>query len=273
MQIGVLELLAQSLSYCYGKLERGLRTMVPRDVLVKPCILQAGNASCTFSATEQACDSLSCDFINQVGNEFPYIIVHECPDQASANVRKVLATRAKLDGRVMHSWTSCTVHAAQRIVVTGTQEDRLIGDIHAIAFTCNLTSNREKLLAALRRLVFAELHIVYAEPDPAWRRHSAAVLNASLLRQTNRIRGSLGGGRAVLESHEAERRRETKQKILKYLNGDIRHDCCRHYEVFSRTQASSQPITIYVYMFTLLYPLPCLIYFAKPNARVIVLAI
>jgi hypothetical protein len=124
----------------------------------------------------------------------------------------------------------CAAHSAHRVVATATKEDDIIGDIHAVQFTCSLTTQREASLMKFRALVYDELEIHHTPADPRWLLHTTRVIDAAVLRKRN-VLGCVSEGESFLVSPDYSTRLETRNKVLTFVNGDIRENRCQHHEV------------------------------------------
>eukprot|EP00969_Alexandrium_andersonii_P227165 10032861-Alexandrium_andersonii.AAC.1 len=66
----------------------------------------------------------------------------------SANKRAQRATAASLPGNVFYYAGSRAVHCAHRAVESSTDKAKLIGGVHAVAFSAGLVTHQEMLLRA-----------------------------------------------------------------------------------------------------------------------------
>ena len=64
------------------------------QVICHPQLLQRANASVTHSAVEAACPALSAQGIRDLLQQKRFVVVHDCPDNASANARRQHQVRA-----------------------------------------------------------------------------------------------------------------------------------------------------------------------------------
>ena len=87
-----------------------------------------------------------------------------------------------------------------------------------------------------RALVFAELEIHETPPDPLWQWHTRRVIDAAVLRNRN-VSGCVSEGDSFLLGPDYETRLATRNKVLTFVNGDIRENRCQHHEVGCCTSA------------------------------------
>eukprot|EP00959_Pyramimonas_sp_CCMP1952_P141390 2959231-Pyramimonas_sp.AAC.1 len=79
----------------------------------------------------------------------PYVLVNEQPDAHSANLRKVAKSSLDLPSNCFHVAGKCSSHQIQRCIEIN--EERILGDVHAIAFSCACPSVQNKLQVALKK--------------------------------------------------------------------------------------------------------------------------
>lgn len=107
-----------------------------------------------------------------------------------------------MDGALFSPY-GCSAHKVHRIVVTACGEDRVLGDIHAVAFSASLTANRVALQNALWKLL-GGLRISYDPPDPAWEQHKKAIFSHTMRRTPEHVRGALCDGEAMFAARGAD---------------------------------------------------------------------
>ena len=82
-----------------------------------------------------------------------------------------------------------------------------------------------------RALVYDELEIHQTPPDPRWLLHTTRVIDAAVLRKRN-VLGCVSEGESFFVSPDYSTRLETRNKVLIFVNGDIRENRCQHHEVW-----------------------------------------
>jgi len=120
-----------------------------RSVLSPPCILTHCNASTLHTGIDRVAPVCKQENIEHITNGKPYVM-HEVPDGHKANKRKTLNTAKNLPPHGFHSTYSCCVHVSHLIIEEGTDEKKLVGDIHAVQFISHVTSIFNRSVAAAR---------------------------------------------------------------------------------------------------------------------------
>ena len=124
----------------------------------------------------------------------------------------------------------CAAHLLNNIVTKTVGETLSIGNIHAVQTVLSLTSKRNQLMKAVRQMIDEELLIVYGDVPDIFQDHAQCVLQRTLLRTLEYVRGSIGNGwRLSLGSCKA--RRVAFKQLLTFCNGDLRHKRFTHIEV------------------------------------------
>ena len=219
LRYGTLELLAQG-GACHAMRPSG--EFVGYRPFCKPLILQAGNASCIYNGTESEIPALSVAGIQELSQSCPYTIVNEQPDAAAPNRRKqAKSAAATVPANVFFVRGECAAHQGHRCIES--REATVLGDIHAIAFSCSSPHIQHKLQVELKTLI-AKAVYVPGEPNAEHRRLNELVVKHCLLRRRSCIAGDpdaafVGG----LED-------ENTQAFLRFWNGDwsrpvITHTC------------------------------------------------
>ena len=229
MLYGHLEVFAQKVSihYCQGA---DSDIVMQKAIPCPPRILQKANASCYLNAVRSAQPELCGEGLVELCRHQKVVLYTEAPDSASSNVRMSLETAARLPSNCLHTWAPCGCHQVHRVMVIATQEEAIIGDVHAIAVACSSLSHQAKLLAAARRLVDEEFDWLHTPPHPAAYAHHSAVLDESLFRTSTVIRGRLVNGISEKPARDEARIQECKLALLAMANGDwtrprLQHHC------------------------------------------------
>ena len=113
-------------------------------VFGRPLVLQAGNASCIYDATEGVCDGLlGNDSLADAVSGVDCAIVQEQPGACSSNKRKKAKSVQERCEKLLSVNGDCACHQCQRIVED--RERASIGDIHSLAFTGSIVSFQNQL--------------------------------------------------------------------------------------------------------------------------------
>lgn len=209
--------------------------MLTRDILVPPRIIQNTGASTVYAAFNKGVPQLSVDSITELCADLKYILIAECPDNASSNKRKMYATAARLPANALMIIGGCVVHHAQRAV--NAIGGKVIGDLYSAKFLTHLNSHYAHLFRTLRKLVDEELLViprrnVREEDVRQWEVHTAGVMSHTTLRKQLHTRGRLTGlGVGFSAGGDAHPLEGAVAKLLAFCNGDIRVQRCIHIEV------------------------------------------
>jgi hypothetical protein len=195
-----------------------------------PVFLEKGNASTIHSAVESACGSLSIENLVEL-SERTVVLYDETVDCGKPNLRRrgfvSFKTRACPDLLYQRS-LGCTVHLLNRLVTKVIGESRTVGDVHAVQYVLRIASKRNSLIRALHLLVCDELVVVHAAPPPEYLAHTSAVISHTIARTVEHVRGRVDNGFAVSPAKN-KKPFASRQKLLQFLNGDIRALTVTHY--------------------------------------------
>ena len=218
---GVLEVMASTVGLHW---QEG-KTFHSKQLHCPPCILARASASCIYRALEEFPAELSIDGIRTLAARMHVVLVHEVPDGCSANNRKKAKTASEMPANALYIPASCTAHASHRIVVAATRESEVVGDVHAIAFTCTLASHHAGMLRVLQDIINEELMWHQAEPLPEWEEQIETIMSHTICRDAEHICGKLLHG-DCLPSLGPSPRQATRSaraaKVRQFLNGDPR---------------------------------------------------
>ena len=217
-QIGTLELLAQGTTCRWmtgaGELH-GFR------VLCRPKILQTGNASCIYEATESECPELSSSGLEKVCKACPYALVDERPDAHSANHRKKAKSVASTPSNCFHVLGTCAGHQCHRIIMNNEKE--VCGDVYAAAVACSNTHHADSLQQALR------VHLQRAVRIPGAPPQEYASKNALIVKHTLLRREHCKSGVDLEDDESWEPTKKHVKQFLFFWNGDWKSSIVQHY--------------------------------------------
>eukprot|EP00959_Pyramimonas_sp_CCMP1952_P155498 3253054-Pyramimonas_sp.AAC.1 len=144
---GILELFAQSCSVSFNQFD----TPFHYEYLISPQIVMRSNASCIFNAFEKGCAPFDLQRIIEIGRKIKLLIVHEIPDSAGANAKKKKFYSKQLPGNCLYDgYRGCAAHKVHNIAKNATNEEQLIGDVHAISVIEGKPGHRSALHRKLR---------------------------------------------------------------------------------------------------------------------------
>lgn len=227
-KFGVLEIFGQRHSIAFQD-EDGLE--VNQHIVTRPFVLMAGTASCIFRAEQLGAEQINFNALFQIARSVPAIMVFECCDHCKANKRKVkrcadLVAAADAPGNLYYKSSSCGSHDCHTIISEYNHEAQIIGDIHAVEYIAHLPSLYNMIVAGVHRFLLNNLVIHEdIEPPDDYRRHTAAILDMSLMRMRLHVRGNMDDDPFDLTnaSWVAEKDDACKQ-VLDLFNGDVRLD-------------------------------------------------
>jgi len=231
LSFGVLEVMAQRASVHWAtRLSDDVPLVHNHEIICPPVVLQRANASCIHSAVEQAVAELSIPGIKQYLEKKRFCLLHDCPDNASAMKRRQAKLIKELSGTpgAFVNTMGCCAHKVHRVAVTSTEEEKFLGDIHAVAFSASLPGHCNTLQQALLAWVDT-VEISHVPPDPAWEVQKRAIISHTLKRREDRVRGALLDGEAFKDAHDD--REDSFEALLRYVNGDTREPTLVHHEV------------------------------------------
>ena len=174
MRWGVLELFAQGIT-CHQVLNSGITNAF--RVFCAPSILQRGNTSCIYAATEKASESFTVERLMALSSQLSWLVLNEIPDACKPNLRKKIAIEDKLKGckNVLHVGCTCMAHQVHRIVEKN--ERWSIGNIHAIWFSASQACMQNLLQMALWRFL-KKVQVVPGSPPEKFARRNRAIMMA-----------------------------------------------------------------------------------------------
>ena len=162
---GVVELLAQR-TEVYSMYSNGVSAK--ESVIVAPRIVQSTGSSVTFDAVDP--HGFSIHDLNLAARKAhvshhmlitylffgkqqhdeklyveknknrlkAYVIMVDTPDKASSNRRLMAEKSSRYNERVLYDQSPCAVHGLHRIIYKSIDEEKQVGDVHAIHFSCSL---------------------------------------------------------------------------------------------------------------------------------------
>ena len=168
--------------------------------------------------------------LNELSQSVRFVLVCEVPDHASANWRKIAFSATKFGPRVLFAPIGCGSHRVHRIIAITLKEDDWVGNIFAVQLVAQVPSHYSRLVRVLRELVEEELIVVLGPPDEAWVQHAKDIVDHTLLRTRNFIRGRLDGGASLFELRGDAELAARGEKLSRILNYDARINqighCC-----------------------------------------------
>ena len=221
---GVVELLGQLCSIHFDALEQGLHVDVNWDLLMSPRILERCNSSTLFSAVFGSGGITSVATLLKMSVHVRFIIVQQCPDMVSSNIRASAHLASLLPRNIFHTPDFCSAHRLHRIIAAVSQENKLAGDVHAITYSCTITGNHEKMLQAWHTMVESgHCQRFMGEPCDEWRDFSLDIWLHTKARQHAVIRSAVDGlGESLLPSSELDVILDKGRTFLCFWNGDPR---------------------------------------------------
>jgi hypothetical protein len=228
---GTVELFAQSIELCYDDASGATHY---REVIVPPMLLQNGGASCFYTGVEKASPALSnASFL--LWNLTRFMLLHENPDNVSANVRKLHFTASVLPEFVLMVLGGCTAHRISRIGEILFEVADLCGDIYSLAFVSQVPSYFNRMQRACWQLICEDLLIIDGNVfplDPRWKEFTMQVLKMTRARGLEFVRGQIdGAGEPFTEAPGLAKLEKVFETLSSILNGDIRSRRMVHIEV------------------------------------------
>jgi len=246
-KFGILEVFGQRHSIAFQD-EDGLE--VNQHILTRPFVLMAGTASCIFRAEQMGAEQINFNALFQIARSVPAIMVFECCDHCKANKRKVrrcadLVAAADAPGNLYYKSSSCGSHDCHTIISEYNCEAQIIGDIYAVEYIAHLPSLYNKIVAGAHRFLLGNLVIIEdIEPPDAYRRHTAAILDMSLMRMHLHVRGNMDDASDLTNDDWVAEKDDVCKQVLDIFNGDVRLDqpeCFREKGV-SRVEVCNQMV-------------------------------
>ena len=151
-------------------------------------LLARSNASCTYSAVEDAIKPFGSQGVRQISEACPCAYVGEAPDDAASNKRKKENSRLDCSDNTGFVGSKCGGHQGHRVVES--RHKKLVGHVHAVRVSAVAPSNQAMLQSALVQLLDKSNFIV-GKPDPMFYKHNLLVVKHTLLRREMFTRGSL----------------------------------------------------------------------------------
>lgn len=140
----------------------------------------------------------------------PYLLVNENPDAHPANSRKIAKSSLGLPKNCFHVGGKCGAHQVQRVIELN--EEPILGDVHAIAFSGACPSLQNKFQAGLKR-VLQSLVYVRGQPDPHQAQQHELIIKHTMRRKSSCVAGDPDApGLVELDEHA--------RCFLKYWNSD-----------------------------------------------------
>ena len=218
---GIMELWASWFELHWQTLDlQGHLVTHTRKYMTRPLILERGNASTTHEALERVAPEFATDALNAFTEQLQnWFLVHESVDSCPANARMQFFMAAKYNEWVLSCRLPCLGHKLHGAVSRSTEEEKLIGDVHAVHFVQSIASRRRETHRGLTKLIDDELLLVPGVlPDPAFAVRSLMILRQTVLRFEEHVRadcsGSKTGSKEVLD--------QVAQDLVRFLPGDWR---------------------------------------------------
>ena len=191
---------------------------------MSPRILERCNSSTLFSAVFGSGGITSVATLLKMSVHVRFIIVQQCPDMVSSNIRASAHLASLLPGNIFHTPDFCSAHRLHRIIAAVSQENKLAGDVHVITYSCTITGNHEKMLQAWHTMVESgHCQRFMGEPCDEWRDFSLDIWLHTKARQHVVIRSAVDGlGESLLPSSELDVMLDKGRTFLCFWNGDPR---------------------------------------------------
>ena len=209
-------------------------------VFMPPVVVSSTSASAVYRAFVDAVPQVGVGAMDDwltAGARFVLLAV--APDRCPANLRMLADLCTKLPDKVLFWQGSCAVHMIHRIISVSISESRWCGTIYGMQFACSMTNNIMKMRAALDTWLQRELRYYGPGsgvlPDASWHRHQRRLVDNTLKRRIDRIRGRIGHhGSSLLEAGGRERLDDIAERLLWFCNGDWRSPVPEAYDVDGR---------------------------------------
>ena len=194
-----------------------------QGLIAMPAILQSVNASVVYRAVETCLEDLNLEAIEKIASKTKVALMTEVPDNASYNYRKMHQTALDLPSNMLYVSDGCSAHICHRIVEASTREQDIIGELHAVSWTCGLPKHHQRMMKEARDIVNEELvwHPGIA-PQAEWTEIMEDVLQHTTGRTNEMIKGGILNGDALLAAQRGIRKNDRSAKIKKFLNNDPR---------------------------------------------------
>lgn len=153
---GCLELFAQTIDVHWQQPATANSPLhhIDVDLLMSPVIIQNTAASTIYRAVEDIFDALNLDAIQDLATSVRVFLIHEVPDNVSANLRRKHAYAEKLPANCLYSSRlNCCVHTVHNILDYALGSKKLVGDVYAVSFVLAQPKHRDKMLVAAKSLV------------------------------------------------------------------------------------------------------------------------
>ncbi len=226
LKCGVLEVFAQQATITSTNAD-GL--WVQRELKVPPCILAHANASCIHAACERV-PGLNLESVKQLCAKSKAVFLNDGPDNAKANTRKkqFVAKELRHVDNLLMNHTGCGAHLLHRVIVTALPESDIVGDVHAVAFTCSQVRHQARLQRVLWDVVEG-MEISFMPPDPDCLARNKLIASRTLCRRIDVTTGALVDGATIFSMPAHDEKRARVDKLLMMLNGDWTQDRLRHH--------------------------------------------
>ena len=158
------------------------------------------------------------------------MILRDCPDNCSSNLRCKRATAAQLPQTVLYDlFAGCAVHKLHGFVTRTIGEDKVVGHTHACQFVLGIQNRRSTLIGALRQLLQGELRCLVGVPPVSYRQYSELVVKNTLMRRQSVVRARSGDVDDLQLARRGKSTRDAIPDLLDMLNGDIREEIAVHF--------------------------------------------
>lgn len=246
-QFGVVELLAQNASIRWLD-EHGVRN--PESIFVPPCAVASSCASNIWQALQALAPETDDAALVALSNRVRIAILHDVADSCAANLRLIAFVASRLPSNMLHVHVPCVAHVVH-LILTGSPSDcasesTAIGDVYAGELIGRIPTHHERMIANVKVWLERELviHDDGRQPSEVDRCHFEGVLENTLLRYVNHVRGRLlqtDDPASTLSSPKVLQRLEDGcAKLKAFFNGDLRLPYPQHI-VCDSTRGLSRP--------------------------------
>ena len=229
---GSLEMLAQTLTAHWDCFQGDFRVNMNAKFILPPLILPDLTSSTLYAALHR-CGGLGLSDVQRLTEKVSMVLLVLDGDGLSANLRANMAVQEQAaahnasrgsKGLLLILTVCCAGHIMNRMCATTFAWSRVIGRMHAVAFSASRTSNYNRLIRAILHLVQVGLDIIPCERVPDdHKKHAAKVMHATLLRPL-RTRA-----RQDVSTANSERLRKVVANLVEVANGDWRGRRLVHY--------------------------------------------
>jgi hypothetical protein len=91
---------------------------------------------------EKAIPPLSIPYLNKIAANQKWVLLHETPDNVSANGLKRKNTAKEISSNILYPHGGCCAHALTRVTTVTLKEDETIGDIYTTHYVFAIVRSR-----------------------------------------------------------------------------------------------------------------------------------